>query len=408
MMTGPQPDEQPPPNETMNRTVERTCTQKLTIPTLEKQDCTSANMWWRKFVQYIKMTKDIDLSTMTNSKEILPQYRDQLEAEIKDLFLWAIGQNTITEMTKTVREREPSSLPLYKLYTLFRLHFTPERNVHHSRADFFELKREEGESAADVWKRILAIERNCEFETITAAELLASKFLSVIGKSTGDYDLKKKIRKSDMSVKAITEALHEHMYEKLNDSPETEEEKKIRYLNKRKAKSYKEQTDKPTKFKKMDCNRCGASNWTRQHACPAIGKKCAKYEKIGHYAKCCIEETSSAEEDDWSPNTIHYISQKIHSTRQMNKDGPDFFTLTALVNKRPIKFIIDSGSPVTLIPKSLFNGITPLKPLETEYRDVNDNIIKFEGKTTAMVEINGQQNNLEILITTRKTNPLLG
>ena len=112
---------------------------------------------------------------MTNSKELLPQYRDQLESEIKDIFLWAIGKNAITEMTKTVkeREREPGSLPLQRLYTLFRLHFTPERNVHHSGADSFQLKREEGESAADVWKRILAIERNCEFGTITAAELLA-------------------------------------------------------------------------------------------------------------------------------------------------------------------------------------------------------------------------------------------
>ena len=96
------------------------------------------------------MTKEIDLSTMTNNKEILTQYRDQLETEIKDIFIWAIGQNA--EMTKTIREREPSSLPLYKLYTLFRLHFTPERNVQHSRADFFDLKREDGESAADVWK----------------------------------------------------------------------------------------------------------------------------------------------------------------------------------------------------------------------------------------------------------------
>ena len=102
--------EQPPPDDTTNRTAERTCTQKLTIPTLDKQDYTSANMWWRKFVQYIKMTKDQDLATMTNSKEILPQYRDQLEADIKEIFLWAIGQNAITEMTKTVREREPSSL----------------------------------------------------------------------------------------------------------------------------------------------------------------------------------------------------------------------------------------------------------------------------------------------------------
>ena len=134
---------------------------------------------------------DLDLSKMTNNKEILPQYHEELETEIKDIFLWAwaIGQNTITEMTKTVREREPSSLPLYKVYTLFRLHFTPDRNVQHSRADFFDLKLEDGESAADVWKRILEVEKNCEFETITAAELLASKFLSVIGNSTGDYDL---------------------------------------------------------------------------------------------------------------------------------------------------------------------------------------------------------------------------
>ena len=86
--------DQPLPNDTLNRTNERTCTQKLTIPTLEKQDYTNANMWWRKFVQYTKTTKDLDLSKMTNSKDILPQNRDQLETEIKDIFKWAIGHKT--------------------------------------------------------------------------------------------------------------------------------------------------------------------------------------------------------------------------------------------------------------------------------------------------------------------------
>ena len=126
--------------------------------------------------------KDIDLSTMTNSNELLPQFRDQLELEIRDTFLRAIGQSALTEMTKTVREREPSALPLFKLYTLFRLHFTPERNVQHNRADFFDLKIETNETAADGWKRILDAEKNCEFETITAAELIASKFPSLVGK----------------------------------------------------------------------------------------------------------------------------------------------------------------------------------------------------------------------------------
>ena len=111
------PDNQPLPNDTLNRTNERTCTHKLTIPTLEKQDYTNANMWWRKFVQYIKMTKDLDLSKMTNNKEILPQYCDQSETEIKDIFLSSNGQNAITEMTKTVRERENQVHYRYINYT---------------------------------------------------------------------------------------------------------------------------------------------------------------------------------------------------------------------------------------------------------------------------------------------------
>ena len=55
-----------------------------------------------------------------------------------------------------------------------------------------------------------------------------------------------------MSIEALTEAIHEYMYEKLNNSPETKEEKKISYLNKRKTKGTKELSEKPTKFKKLD------------------------------------------------------------------------------------------------------------------------------------------------------------
>ena len=160
-----------------------------------------------------------------------------------------------------------------------------------------------------------------------------------------------------MSIEAITEALHYYMYEKLNDSPETEEEKKIRYLNGRKTKGTKEMSGKPTKFKKLDFNRCGAPNWTRQHKCPAKGKKRAKCEKIGHYAKYCrtnkrinhIQDdvASSAEDDDWSPNTIHSVNQKIHSTLKINRNGPEFFTITALVNNRPIKITVQRNNTST-------------------------------------------------------------
>ena len=45
--------------------------------------------------------------------------------------------------------------------------------------------------------------------------------------------------------------------------------------------------------------------------------------------------------------------------------------------------------------------------METQYRDVNDNRIQFERKTTAEVERNRTQRESEILVATKKTNPLL-
>ena len=64
------------------------------------------------------------------------------------------------------------------------------------------------------------MEKNCEFEDISASELLASDFMSFIGKSTGDYELKKKIRKGDME--AIKDDLLEYKYEKMNETLDSE------------------------------------------------------------------------------------------------------------------------------------------------------------------------------------------
>ena len=134
--------------------------------------------------------------------------------KIKDVFIWALSEAAVTEMTKTVRDNDPNKMNINQLYTLFRLHFIPERNKFHSRADFFGITREPNETAEDVWTRILQTEKNCEFDRV----LIASKFLSLIGRSTGEYELQKKIRKSDMTTETITDLIHEYMYDRLNDS----------------------------------------------------------------------------------------------------------------------------------------------------------------------------------------------
>ena len=379
-----------------------------------------SELWWRRFTQYIKMTQNIDLNEMTTDREILPNYGDDLEHRIKDLFIWALGESAITEMTRTVRDNDPNKMDINQLYSLSRLHFIPERNKFHSRANFFGITREKHETAEDVWTRRLQVEKNCEFENVTPAELIASKFVYVIGRSTGDYELKKKIRKSDMTIETITALIHEHMYDRLNESNNSNDGKEIKHVQERPHKrKWTDKTDQDKlkrrpenqKNKQRDnrCGQCGAPNWTRQHICPAKMAECRNCKRRGHYEKLCrstkrvqyIEKTtSSAEEDKWDYNRIQRINDK--------EQKKDFYNATLLVNNVPIKFIIDSGSPVTLIPECLFNEITTIKPLKTTYKVVSNQRIEFTRQTNALVKTNKETIELPLLITKAKTSPLMG
>ena len=363
--------------------------QRRTLPIFEKKAIQEAKLWWRRFIQYVKMTQDINLNIMTTDKEILFEFREELEVKIKDIFTWALGEAAVTEMTKTVKDNDPNKMNINQLYALFRLHFIPERKKFHSRADFFGITREPNGSAEDVWIRILQTEKNCEFDNVTPAELIALKFLSLIGRSTGDYELKKKIRKSDMTKATITDLIHEHMYDRLNDSNNSNDGRDIKHVQERPQKrkwhektSYDKNKRRPEynkeRYKDNRCGQCGTPNGTRQHICPAESVECRNCKKRGHYEKMCRipkkiqhvdKTTSSAEEDNWDYDNIQRINN--------NKKKNDYIYVNLLVNNAPIKFIIDCGSPVTLIPKRLFNEITKVEKMNNDYKDVNDNKIEF-------------------------------
>ena len=86
-----------------------------------------------------------------------------------------------------------------------------------------------------------------------------------------------------MSVKAITEEIHDYMYEKLNELLETEEEKKNRHV-KKKVKYDKEQTERYPKASRLDCN--SSTQWSNSMSVPQERKR-RKMWKTGHYAKYC-------------------------------------------------------------------------------------------------------------------------
>ena len=93
--------------------------QKITLPIFEKKTIQEAKLWRRRIIQYVKMTQVIDPKKMTTDKEILLEFRDELEVKIKDIFIWASVEAAVTEMTKTVRDNDPNKMIINQLYALF-------------------------------------------------------------------------------------------------------------------------------------------------------------------------------------------------------------------------------------------------------------------------------------------------
>ena len=164
-----------------------------------------------------------------------------------------------------------------------------------------------------------------------------------------------------MSIEAVPDTIHEYMYQKMKESRDSEEETKIIHVDRKSKYQKPEQKTNSEKSIVSDAaHRTGVNNTTARQK--QRNAKCLNCGKIGHYAKLCRtkqksdrkikhiypeSEATSAQEDDWSINKRHLITRTVHSTKQITRDGQRVFTTTALVKNRPIKFIIDSGLPVT-------------------------------------------------------------
>ena len=56
--------------------------QKITLPMFERKTIQEAKLWWRRFIQDVKMTHKIDSNRMTTDREIIEEHREELEIKI--------------------------------------------------------------------------------------------------------------------------------------------------------------------------------------------------------------------------------------------------------------------------------------------------------------------------------------
>ena len=177
---------------------------------------------------------------------------------------------------------------------------------------------------------------------------------------------------------------------------------------------------KNEQFGNQPCRFCNAPNWSPIHKCPALDANCSKCGKKGHFAKACRQRTYNnrtvkrlTEDGTQQPNeptsesgeSIHHIKE-IKAIEEKNKH----YTATIKINGVKKEFIIDTGSPITIMPPDeRIMKHAERQKITNRYRDVKKNEVKFRRKIPVNIEYENSKQKMEILITEiTDITPLLG
>ena len=250
---------------------------KIQLPYLEDTGLDGKKLytpkeWTERLRHYIKRIYNIDIKPiLTDDTVPTGETWNTKEPEIRQDFIWGAGPSAIEIITKGEFNTDPDTITTDKLIQLFKEYYITKRNTYHSRGDFFWAKQE-NETPEEHWKKLITLEKNCEFKDIKQENLLKSKFIT----SITDKKLREKlIRKKTLNLKTTVELITQNSYDcrhKQSNIPAAlanDKEIKEEPIQNIQPKFRTDKYGGRTIQKKNNCGFCGQQNWNPQHTCPA-------------------------------------------------------------------------------------------------------------------------------------------
>ena len=247
--------------------------------------------------QFCKREHKIDIAPLLKGEDVTDTGWTGKEQMIQD-FPLGVGPEALYQRTRSEYKTEPDSIEVKDLIRLFTELYMSKRNTYHNRRDFFCAKQTEKKTPQEFWRRLIEIEKESNFNTISTEELLISKYMT----SITDKKLRDKImNKKKLQLKKVTELIKQNTYEKKNKKniiPEALISTKEKQIRKEEPIQKMERFGTRPKnkiFGNRTCRFCTAPNWTPMHKCPALDANCNKCGKKGHYAKACRQKQTATE-----------------------------------------------------------------------------------------------------------------
>ncbi|CAH8612360.1 unnamed protein product [Dicrocoelium dendriticum] len=152
------------------------------------------------------------------------------------------------------------------------------------------------------------------------------------------------------------------------------------------------------------CQFCGRSHPRRKEDCPAWGRTCMKCAKKNHFARCCqaTKVDSVGQDDQEEP-------QELAINNMTGRERPVCVFATLLIQGRPVRFQLDSGASVNILPHK-YCPDAEYRQIQTQLRMWNGSKLQPKGCVT-MKAINpkdGSEHLLDFLLVSGDLMPILG
>ena len=292
----------------------------------------------------------------------------------------------------------------------FEGHFIIKRNIIFERAKFNLRLQKEGESADNFITDLYTLAEHCQFGTLHD-ELIRDRI--VVGLRDKALSEKLQLESSLTLEKAINQAKPKELIRQQQEiirpqeSPVNVDRINVKGQNKQSLFKQKQYSKSDQSTVDQNCGRCGGPPHKRMN-CPARDSVCIMCKKKGHWKMVCRSKKVNEvlTDDDMEELFLGEVIDAVEAN-QSNSWKADI-----AINDKIIKFKIDSGADVSVLPYDVYNKLK--KQTELELEPTNKGLsgpcnykLNCIGKFKAKLSTNHKSVDNEVFVVKGLQRPLL-